>query len=207
MLIETLPVGNLEANCYIIGCPETDQAAIVDPGDEARRILAQVAKLGLTVSAIILTHGHYDHIGAVAELKKATGAPVMIHRQDSEMLTKPALNLSAWLGEDIELKPADRLLEDGDLIKVGNLTLEVLHTPGHTPGGICLKVGGDVFTGDTLFAQSVGRSDFPGGSHTTLINSIKQKLLVLPDDTMIYPGHGPASTIGQEKRLNPYLQN
>ncbi|WP_333870564.1 MBL fold metallo-hydrolase [Desulforamulus putei] len=205
MIIETLPVGNLEANCYIIGCEETGQAAVVDPGDEAGRILDRLAKGGLKVAAVVLTHGHADHIGAVGELKKATGAPVMIHAQDGEMLTNPARNLSAWLGEQLSFKPADRLLEDGDTIQVGTVTLEVIHTPGHTPGGICLRAGKDLFTGDTLFARSIGRSDFPGGSHTTLIKSIKSKLLALPEDTKIYPGHGPTSTIGEEKRHNPFL--
>ncbi|SHE57275.1 Glyoxylase, beta-lactamase superfamily II [Desulforamulus putei DSM 12395] len=205
MIIETLPVGNLEVNCYIIGCEETGQAAVVDPGDEAGRILDRLAKGGLKVAAVVLTHGHADHIGAVGELKKATGAPVMIHAQDGEMLTNPARNLSAWLGEQLSFKPADRLLEDGDTIQVGTVTLEVIHTPGHTPGGICLRAGKDLFTGDTLFARSIGRSDFPGGSHTTLIKSIKSKLLALPEDTKIYPGHGPTSTIGEEKRHNPFL--
>ena len=205
MIIETLPVGNLEANCYIIGCSETRQAAVVDPGDEAGCILDKLNVLGLQVAAILLTHGHADHIGAVGDMKKATGAPVMIHSQDAEMLSNPARNLSAWLGEQLALKPADRLLEEGDVIRVGNLPLEVLHTPGHTPGGISLKVGTDVFTGDTLFAQAVGRSDFPGGNHRTLIHSIHSKLLVLPETTKVYPGHGAQSTIGQEKKHNPFL--
>lgn len=206
MIIEVLPVGNLEANCCIIGCEETRQAAVVDPGDEVERVLERLGNLGLKVSAIILTHGHADHIGGVGQLKKATNAPVLIHALDSDMLTNPAKNLSAWIGEQLEFKPADRLLEDKDIIQVGKLTLEVLHTPGHTPGGICLLSGEHVFTGDTLFAQSIGRSDFPGGSHTTLINSIKTKLLILPEDTKVYPGHGPSTTVSKEKRLNPFLQ-
>ncbi|RYD03972.1 hypothetical protein N752_17980 [Desulforamulus aquiferis] len=162
MIIEELPVGNLEANCYIIGCSETGESAVIDPGDEVERILERLSQQGLKNTAIILTHGHADHIGAVGQLKKATNAPVMIHSQDGTMLTNPALNLSSWLGEQLAFKPADRLLEDGDQIQVGNLILDVIHTPGHTPGGICLKVGGQVFTGDTLFAQSIGRSDFMG---------------------------------------------
>ncbi|MDO7789019.1 MBL fold metallo-hydrolase [Desulforamulus aquiferis] len=205
MIIEELPVGNLEANCYIIGCSETGESAVIDPGDEVERILERLSQQGLKNTAIILTHGHADHIGAVGQLKKATNAPVMIHSQDGTMLTNPALNLSSWLGEQLAFKPADRLLEDGDQIQIGNLILDVIHTPGHTPGGICLKLGGQVFTGDTLFAQSIGRSDFPGGSQATLISSIKKKLMTLPDETAVYPGHGPSSTIGQEKRSNPFL--
>lgn len=205
MIIEVLPVGNLEANCYIIGCGETNQAAVIDPGDEVERVLGKLLSLGLTTTAIILTHGHADHIGGVGQLKKATDAPVMIHRLDGDMLTNPALNLSSWIGEPLEFKSAERLLDDGEQIKVGSLLLEVLHTPGHTPGGICLSVGNQLFTGDTLFAQLIGRSDFPGGSHSTLIKSIKEKLMILPDETTVYPGHGPKSNIGYEKKHNPFL--
>ncbi|ABO49274.1 beta-lactamase domain protein [Desulforamulus reducens MI-1] len=205
MYIETLPVGSYEANCYIIGCEETRKAVVVDPGDEAERIQERLKKLNFKVEAIVLTHGHSDHIGAVGDLQRATAAQVLIHKDDAEMLINPAKNLSTWMGEHMVFNPADRLLVDGDTIQIGNITLEVLHTPGHTPGGICLKAGKDLFSGDTLFAQSIGRSDFPGGSHSTLIGSIKSKLLVLSDETKVYPGHGPASTIGQEKRHNPFF--
>lgn len=205
MIIERIPVGNLEANCYIVGCEETKKAAVIDPGDEGERILERLHKLGLEAVAILLTHGHVDHIGAVEQLKKATGTPVMIHTQDGEMLTNPSRNLSAWMGAQIKFDPADRLLEEGDRLNIGNLTLEVIHTPGHTPGGLCFKVGQELFTGDTLFAQSVGRSDFPGGNHSTLIEGIKSKLLILDESLKVYPGHGATTTIGQEKRHNPYL--
>ncbi|OAT85028.1 MBL fold metallo-hydrolase [Desulfotomaculum copahuensis] len=195
----------MEANCYIIGCRETGEAAVVDPGAEAGRILSRLEQLKLKCRCIILTHGHADHIGALAAVKEATGAAVLIHREDAGMLTSPARNLSLYVGQALQLEPADRLLEEGDEIKVGSLTLKVLHTPGHTPGGICLQLDGYLITGDTLFAGSVGRSDFPGGDHRQLIASIKKKLLVFPPETQVLPGHGPASTIGEESRDNPFL--
>lgn len=206
LIFEGFSVGAWESNCYIVGCSETKEGAVVDPGADGRKILNRVKKLGLTINKIILTHGHPDHLSALAEVQQATGAKVMIHALDAEMLVDARRNLSFYMGESLELKPADVLLKDGDTIQVGNITLEVLHTPGHTPGGICLKCAPDiVITGDTLFAGSVGRTDFPGGSHSKLIAGIKEKLLNFPPGTKVYPGHGPASTIGAEKRSNPFL--
>jgi len=205
LIFEGFEVGPMAANCYIIGCEKTAVGAVVDPGAEGGRILKQLERLKLKCKHIILTHGHVDHISALKEVREATGAEVMIHKDDAGMLTSPAQNLSLFMGSMLKFKEADRLLEDGEKIKVGNVTLEVIHTPGHTPGGICLKVGNDLISGDTLFAGSVGRSDFPGGDHNVLINSIKTKLLAFPDETKVYPGHGPASTIGQEKKINPFL--
>lgn len=205
MILEGFPVGALEANCYIVGCRETGEAAVVDPGAEGERILSRLERLGLKCRYIILTHGHADHIGALARVREATGAQVLIHERDAGMLTSPARNMSMFVGQALRLEPADRLLNDGDEIQVGNLTLKVLHTPGHTPGGICLHLDDALITGDTLFAGSVGRSDFPGGSHEQLINSIKKKLLAFPPQTRVLPGHGPASTIGEEAADNPFL--
>lgn len=205
MILEGLAVGGMGSNCYIIGCDQTKEAAVVDPGAEGRRILDRLGRLGLKCTKIILTHGHVDHIGALREVLEATGAEVLIHELDGDMFTSPSKNLSMFMGALLKFKGADRLLKDGDNIQVGTVNLEVIHTPGHTPGGICLKVGDDLLTGDTLFAGSIGRSDFPGGNHNQLINSIKTKLLGFPGKTRVFPGHGPASTIDEEKRFNPFL--
>ncbi|MDD4237976.1 MAG: MBL fold metallo-hydrolase [Desulfotomaculaceae bacterium] len=206
LIFDGFSVGPWESNCYIVGCGETKEGAVVDPGADATKILNRVKKLGLKINKIILTHGHPDHISALEEVQQATGAKVLIHSGDAGMLTDARQNLSLYMGKSMEMKAADVLLKDGDTIQVGNINLEVMHTPGHSNGGICLKCARDVvITGDTLFAGSVGRSDFPGGSHTQLINSIKDKLLKFPPVTKVYPGHGPASTIGAEMRNNPFL--
>jgi glyoxylase-like metal-dependent hydrolase (beta-lactamase superfamily II) len=152
-----------------------------------------------------LTHGHTDHIGALAFVQEATGAAVLIHTADAAMLTGPAKNIPFLGGTKKQSKAADRLLQEGDLIEVGKISIKVIHTPGHTPGGICLAIDNILFTGDTLFAGSIGRTDFPGGSHRQLIESIKKKLLAFPPETIVYPGHGPATTIGEEKKYNPFL--
>jgi len=197
-------LGELATNCYIIGCPETKIGAVVDPGDEAEVILTRLNSLQLQCKYIILTHGHIDHIGALAQVHAATGAEVLIHPGDVPRLLNPN-KYSYFLTVDSPLPQADQLLGDGDKVQIGKLTWEVIHTPGHSPGGICLKHDGLLITGDTLFAFSVGRSDLPGGNHQVMINSIKTKLLGFADDTKIFPGHGPFSTIGAEKRFNPFL--
>ncbi|MHB8171557.1 MAG: MBL fold metallo-hydrolase [Thermincolia bacterium] len=205
MFHKCLPVGPMAANCFIIGCEQTKEAAVIDPGGDAKVILSLLDKEGLELKYIINTHGHIDHIGANDEVKAASGAKIIIHELDAEMLTNPRKNLSAFMGAMNSFKAADKTVKDGDMIQVGNLELKVIHTPGHTPGGICLKQGALLWTGDTLFQGSIGRSDFPGGNHDTLISSIKTKLTVLPDDTQVFPGHGPSSNIGEEKRSNPFL--
>lgn len=197
----------MDSNCYIIGCEETKEGIVVDPGAEGQRILKKIEELGLKVNKIILTHGHVDHIGALAEVQEATGAKVLIHADDAAQLTDASKNLSAFVGQKMSVKAADQLLADNDKIECGKLTLEVIHTPGHTRGGISLRCEPDILiTGDTLFAGSVGRSDFPGGSHSQLISSIKNRLLIFPPETKVFPGHGPSSTIDEEKRENPFLR-
>jgi hydroxyacylglutathione hydrolase len=205
IFIETIPVGGIETNCYLIG--DGNDAILIDPGEDASRIIAMIKKRNVKVANIVLTHGHADHIGAVPELKKFTSAPVLIHSEDAIMLTDAMENLSAVFDMPFVADPADELLKDGDEISSGNIQLKVLFTPGHTPGGISLYEpnAGILFSGDTLFAGSIGRSDFPRSNNDQLIKSIKEKLLTLPDETIVYPGHGPQTTIGEEKANNPWL--
>ncbi len=207
MIFATVAVGPLGTNCYILGCPETHDGVVVDPGADPEQILAEVARLGLTIRYVINTHGHFDHVGGNRKLLEATGAELLIHADDQPMLGRAA-QVATMYGVTTENSPAPaRYLEDGQKLAVGNLELVVLHTPGHTPGGCSLysKEAALVITGDTLFAESVGRTDFPGSSHAALLAGIRSKLLPLPDATKVYPGHGPASTIGHERLHNPYL--
>ena len=212
MIIRQMALGPIQANCYILGCEETRQAVVIDPGEECDRVLTTLAKDGLTVVHIINTHGHFDHVGANKRLKETTGADLLIHKDDAPMLNQLSAAAASW-GLAAENSPgADRLLEDGDTIAFGNHTLTVLHTPGHSPGGICLYTeyaqSGEtrkaVFVGDTLFAGSIGRTDLPGGDFNTLIGSIRGRLFALDDDVKVYPGHMGNTTIGVEKRTNPF---
>jgi len=205
VIITTLPVGPIMANCFIVGCEETLAAAVIDPGDEADRILMSLAESKLTLKYIINTHGHFDHVGANRPLKDATGAPILIHALDAPMLNHLSASAAAWGLATENSPPPDRMIEAGDTITFGKITLTVIHTPGHTPGGISLRTDGHVFVGDTLFAGSIGRTDFPGGDFETLRASIQNKLFLLGDDVQVYTGHGPQTTIGQEKRTNPFV--
>lgn len=201
--------GLVDTNCYVIGCPVTRAAAVIDPGAlsriEDKRILDLLEKDGLRAKYIINTHGHIDHMAGNRALQEDTGAEILIHRADAVRLTDSRLNGSLLFGLDVVSPPAVRQLEDGDVIDLGGLHLKVLHTPGHTPGCICLLCGWTIFSGDTLFAGAVGRTDLPGGSAEDIIKSIREKLLVLPDETLVRPGHGPRTTIGTERRGNPFL--
>ncbi|NMA54513.1 MAG: MBL fold metallo-hydrolase [Firmicutes bacterium] len=206
MEIERLVVGIVTANCYLVRCSPDGEAVVIDPGAEGKKILAAADEKGLKLRYIINTHGHGDHIGGNRYIKEQTGAEILIHSADAHMLLSARDNLSTWIPGGITSPPADRLLADGDTITCADTTFTVFSTPGHTPGSISLSVADVVFTGDTLFKRSIGRTDFPGGSLTDILASIRGKLLTLPAQTVVYPGHGPATTIGQEKQSNPFLE-
>ena len=205
LIVEILELGPFFTNCYIVGDPETKRGFIIDPGWDAERITEMVDRLGLNIDSIIITHGHADHIIAIDEIKKHFNARVFIGEKDSIMLTDSEANLSTMSGGSFASMPADGFLSEGDTIKAGRYEFKVLETPGHSPGSISLYGNGVVFTGDALFLGSVGRTDFPGGDHEQLLESIHTKLLTLPEDTIVYAGHGPDTTIGQERDFNPFL--
>lgn len=205
-MIEGRPMGSMGANCYLYTCSATKKAVIIDPGAEGKKIHRWILEKGVKVDYILLTHGHVDHIGAVDELKGLLGDVLVgIHAGDAEMLTDGKKNLSGYMGQSLVQKEADILLQDGQEIMVGNERLKIISTPGHSPGCVCFLSSEGLFSGDTLFAGSIGRTDFPGGSLDQLLNGVKKKLLILPDQTRVFPGHGEETSIGEEKRDNPFL--
>jgi len=208
MIVKRFTVGPLGTNCYIVICEDSKEAMVIDPGiheDEYETVLDRVIR-DVKVRYIVNTHGHFDHIMGNHVLKEKTGASIMIHRADRAMLTDPSLNLSWMLGLRIVSPPTDIFLEDGTTFAVGDYRFKVIHTPGHSRGSISILGDGIVFTGDTLFAGSIGRTDLPGSSFNDLIRSLLDRLMRLPDETKVYPGHGPQSLIGVEKQNNPYIR-
>ena len=204
MILKKLVVGPFASNCYIVGSESTKEGMIVDVGAEADEILKSVKELGLDIKLIVLTHGHMDHVDALKQVKEATGAEAAIHADDVPLLQRKSPSL--MFGSSNPASPPDRLLKGGDSLDFGDGHFLVLHTPGHSAGGICLMGHGVVFSGDTLFNYGIGRYDLQGGSYDQLMNSLHTKLMVLPDDTIVYPGHGPDTTIGAERQANPFLR-
>jgi len=209
MIHEILPVGPLQCNCSIIGDETTRDAMVIDPGDEIQSILALVRKHNLQVKQIVITHAHIDHVGGAMKLRAATGAPILLNQNDYELLKMLDVQAS-WL----QMAPPgkveiDQTLGHADTVKAGSHTGNVIFTPGHTEGSICLYFPAEktLIAGDTLFAGSIGRTDLPGGSFEKIIDSLHDKLLALPDDTVVIPGHGPQTTIGEERENNPFLKN
>jgi glyoxylase-like metal-dependent hydrolase (beta-lactamase superfamily II) len=206
MRYETIVVGALETNCYLVYCETTRECAVIDPGAEHELIFLAIAENELKPVLLINTHGHVDHTGANRDVKEHFGTPIAIHAADGAMLGKiQQLELSLFLGAK-DSPTADRTLKDGDVIRIGDGRLRVLHTPGHSPGSISLLGDGFVLSGDTLFMEGVGRTDLPGGSRPELVRSIREKLMILPDETIVLPGHGPHTTIGHERENNPEFE-
>ena len=208
MILETFPVGPLRCNCTILGDEVTHEAIVVDPGDNIPEILSRLQKHGLTLRQIVVTHAHIDHVGGAAQLRKSTGAPVVMNQHDLGLLGMMEMQ-AGWLGVPTpQVAPPDASAEDGLVIGLATLPAQVLHTPGHTPGSICLLFSDQhlLLAGDTLFAGSIGRTDLSGGDGKQILRSLRERLLVLPDRTRVLPGHGPETTIGGERQSNPFLQ-
>jgi glyoxylase-like metal-dependent hydrolase (beta-lactamase superfamily II) len=208
MILETFPVGPLQCNCTILGDEETGEAIVIDPGDETGRIARRLNTLGLKLKQILITHAHIDHIGGALKLKKLTGAPILMNENDLPQL-KIMAEQAGWLGVDTpETAPPDDNLTDGLIVGLDRFPAQVIHTPGHTQGSVCLHFAplNLLIAGDTLFAGSIGRTDLPGGNSDQILDSIQSRLLALPQQTRVLPGHGPATTIGAEQKSNPFLR-
>jgi len=212
MIVETAAVGPFFKNGFVVGCEETKEAVLIDPGDEVATLLAAAERRALSIRHILLTHAHVDHVTGVAAAKRALGVPVYLHADD-QFLYDRAVESGAMFGLKVEPQPKiDRYYAAGDVITFGGYEVRTHHTPGHCPGGVCLQIGrkgetGELFVGDTLFAGSIGRTDLPGGDYKVLIASIRDVLFPFGDKAIVHPGHGPDTTIGHERRTNPFLQN
>ena len=207
MIHEIIPVGPLQCNCSVIGDEGTHEAMVIDPGDDISRVLAMVRKHGLSVKQIVITHAHIDHVGGAMKLRQATGAPILLNQNDYSLLKMLDMQ-AAWVGMASPGKvEIDQQLAEGDKLSAGSLEATVLHTPGHTEGSVCLYFSAQqkLIAGDTLFAGSIGRTDLPGGSFEKIMSSLRQRVLALPDDTLVIPGHGPLTSIGEERESNPFL--
>ena len=206
MILETLVVGMIQANCYVLGDEETGDALVIDPGGDTPVVLKALAARKLKAVAAVATHGHFDHVEGLASFKRATGAPILVHKADLPLI-QGMTNQGLLFGIRVEAAPPpDRFLEEGDKVAFGKHALKVIHTPGHSLGSVSLAVDKAVFVGDLLFAGSIGRTDLQGGDYDTLIRSVREKIFTLPDDTVVYPGHGPETTVGMEKRTNPFFR-
>lgn len=203
--LEGWSLGDWQTNCYLLHWAATKEAVVVDAGFGPRPVIDRIAELGVTVRLILLTHGHLDHIGGLDELRGATGAPVLVHADDAPMLTDPGRNFSALFGKPLTTAPPDRFLRPGEDLLVAGERIGVRHTPGHSPGSVSFVLPGHVLSGDALFAGSVGRTDFPGADFDTLAASIRRELFTLPPDTRVWPGHGPPTTVGDEREYNPFV--
>ena len=209
MIVKTLVVGPFASNCFVVGSETTRKGMIIDPGADPQDILKTVSDLDLSIVTIVATHNHIDHVGALRSVKNATKAEYAVHEADAREAMPIVFGrmLGLMMGSSLRAPPRpDRLLEGGDVIEIGDLKFKVLHTPGHSPGGISLLSDGVVFSGDTLFNLGIGRTDLAGGDYAKLMESIITKLMVLPDSTIVYPGHGPETTIGTERKWNPFLR-
>jgi hydroxyacylglutathione hydrolase len=205
---KTLVVGPLQCNCAILGCEKTKEAVIIDPGDEADKIISEVKSLGLTPKYLLHTHAHFDHIGGTKGVREAFQATVCLHGGDADIYKNLPMQGQMFGMKFDPAPPLEKEIEDGEELSFGEYKLQIIHTPGHSPGGVCFRLLNSdevLFSGDTLFRQSIGRTDLWGGDYSMLIRSIKSRLLVLEEDTRVYPGHGPHTRIGEEKRKNPFL--
>lgn len=209
MIHEVFPVGPLACNCSVVGDESTQEALVIDPGDDIARVLEIVRRHGLKVKQIVVTHGHIDHVGGAMKLKQQTGAPILMNQQDQPQLKMLDVQ-AAWIGMPPPgVVVLDCSLEDGDLLRVGGLEATVMHTPGHTEGSVCLYFPAErkLMAGDTLFAGSIGRTDLPGGDMDKIMRSLHERVMALPDETIVLPGHGPVTSIGDERKTNPFVKD